>query len=579
MSSVAKLGPPIAALMVAAGFQRFADEIPNGHRVPNPYPQGGVWGGVGHFKVGGGGQLNPFGEDFRKSGFEWTEELCQTDSDGDGRSNGVELGDPDCEWSKGGPDPSQPSLSHPGIVDEPKEEAVQSSCSDYQEPEEAIQFDIKFAEPAYIDASRTHYVCQQMEMPVPKAAKLHKIKSRVLLDNANILHHVFVFVCWNGYSLNDGNRVGEAPYACDGAESTCTQVGNWAIGPHEECLPPTIGDEFDFTGLENVVVKIEAHYDNTLGTPQQDQSGIQITFTPDLRPLTVGLTTWGMDVINKDFAIPPQQESYAVQSICPTEATAKLDHPIYLFQFYPHMHLHGRTMFTEHYRCGQKIGELGRIEPYEFDNQQQFRLDPIKILPGDALVTTCEFNTMDLFNETLTAGLGTNDEMCVSIMSFYPRLEQDGLLRACFSFENGLALDRVNLGAGGMDPAAGGGPPPDSAAMASMMNGRWALASSNPLEGVLTDFSSDPTSSWAPCCETNSCDTAFLAAKGEACAFNSDCADGLACEGGLCGGVGASEEEKATEGENHQASSTTYLLGRGMWAAAAAGLVLSMLHS
>ncbi len=39
------------------------------------------------------------------------------DSDGDGLSNGAELGDPDCIWYKGGPPPSIisiASLSHPG---------------------------------------------------------------------------------------------------------------------------------------------------------------------------------------------------------------------------------------------------------------------------------------------------------------------------------------------------------------------------------------------------------------------------------------------------------------------------------
>lgn len=59
-------------------------------------PSGGVWGGVGHLKAGGGGTLNPFGEDFRSAGFQWSEDLCNTDSDGDGRSTGVELGEPEC---------------------------------------------------------------------------------------------------------------------------------------------------------------------------------------------------------------------------------------------------------------------------------------------------------------------------------------------------------------------------------------------------------------------------------------------------------------------------------------------------
>lgn len=47
------------------------------------------------------------------------------------------------------------------------------------------------------------------------------------------------------------------------------------------------------------------------------------------------------------------------------------------------------------------------------------------------MVTTCKYTAMDL-NETLHAGLGTNDEMCVSFMRFYPSLPDEDILRACF---------------------------------------------------------------------------------------------------------------------------------------------------
>lgn len=61
---------------------------------------------------------NPFGEDFEAARFAWTVALCHKDSDGDGRSNGEELGDPGCVWVKGAtPSVSDPTqLSHPGIA-------------------------------------------------------------------------------------------------------------------------------------------------------------------------------------------------------------------------------------------------------------------------------------------------------------------------------------------------------------------------------------------------------------------------------------------------------------------------------
>ncbi len=43
--------------------------------------------------------------------------LCPGDSDGDGASNGLELGDPDCLWTKGDPDPGSPNeVSLPGVA-------------------------------------------------------------------------------------------------------------------------------------------------------------------------------------------------------------------------------------------------------------------------------------------------------------------------------------------------------------------------------------------------------------------------------------------------------------------------------
>lgn len=43
----------------------------------------------------------------------WDQAWCQRDSDGDGRSNGEELGDPDCNWAAGDANPPGP-VTNPG---------------------------------------------------------------------------------------------------------------------------------------------------------------------------------------------------------------------------------------------------------------------------------------------------------------------------------------------------------------------------------------------------------------------------------------------------------------------------------
>ena len=44
----------------------------------------------------------------------WDKTLCQKDSDGDGKSNGEELGDPNCIWKEGNTPERTKGLSHPG---------------------------------------------------------------------------------------------------------------------------------------------------------------------------------------------------------------------------------------------------------------------------------------------------------------------------------------------------------------------------------------------------------------------------------------------------------------------------------
>jgi len=500
------------AITGAAGLRQYADKIPNGATVPNPGPQGGVWAGVGHLNAGGGGENNQFGLDFAANGHEWTTQLCETDSDGDGRSNGEELGDPNCDWVQG-TDPAGPAVSHPGVSDEPNAKRSQSNCDDYVTPENEITMDIGFSVPTQMDGTRTHYICEQRLLDVPMKTLLHKTKHSVILDNKDVLHHMFVYICPAGSNSTDGNKVGRGPYECSGNESGCRRVGGWAVGPYESCKPPNVGQEIDFTDMDQVVVKIEAHYDNAVGMPQQDQSGIRLHMTPTLRPLASSSILAGKANIDADFVVLPGYDSYPLTGLCPSAITELMTHAVYVFEFTPHMHLYGRSMVTEHYRCGKKIGELGRIGNYEFDNQQSYILDPpVKLLPGDALVTRCGFNTSGVdFN--ITGGDGTTDEMCLNFMSAYPKVgtpEAPTLMSACMSIENGIKRGEtvipIRVAAGDMD-----------------------------FKSALTqNYVSDPELSVASCCAANNCEELYRSDVDGACGIDADCMGGLVCSGGLC---------------------------------------------
>jgi dopamine beta-monooxygenase len=46
----------------------------------------------------------------------WNKSLCELDSDGDGKTNGHELGDPECIWTPKQKPAISTGLSHPGIT-------------------------------------------------------------------------------------------------------------------------------------------------------------------------------------------------------------------------------------------------------------------------------------------------------------------------------------------------------------------------------------------------------------------------------------------------------------------------------
>ena len=94
-----------------SAYSSYARSIPNGGNVTGT-------SAVGHYSSYGGGSRNAFGNAFSSAGRRWTPELCALDSDGDGFTNGHELGDPCCLWTKTDPTPLASSgLSHPGDAD------------------------------------------------------------------------------------------------------------------------------------------------------------------------------------------------------------------------------------------------------------------------------------------------------------------------------------------------------------------------------------------------------------------------------------------------------------------------------
>lgn len=99
---------------------------------------------------------------------------------------------------------------------------------------------------------------------------------------------------------------------------------------------------------------------------------------------------------------------------------ALVDEPVTVLREALHMHKSGVRVTNEHFRGEDKIRE-GSVEVWEFDQQgsANVRQTPFEIQPGDSFRTTCYYRAAD--GATKTFGLGSQDEMCIAFLFYYPR--------------------------------------------------------------------------------------------------------------------------------------------------------------
>lgn len=132
----------------------------------------------------------------------------------------------------------------------------------------------------------------------------------------------------------------------------------------------------------------------------------------------------GLEYTDK-MAIPPGQIGFPLSGYCIPECTGIALPPtgITVFGSQLHTHLRGVRILTRHLRGDRELTELNRDDFYShhFQEMRQLRRKP-KVLPGDALVTTCYYDTQGYKNATL-GGFSIQDEMCVNYIHYYPATE------------------------------------------------------------------------------------------------------------------------------------------------------------
>mmetsp|Transcript_19434 Transcript_19434/g.23247 ORF Transcript_19434/g.23247 Transcript_19434/m.23247 type:complete len:708 (+) Transcript_19434:142-2265(+) len=428
----------------------YRQRLPNGDRVPCPE---GVSGcaervedyqpplycpGVGHATCAGGSvPINPFGEALKGAGHQWTVELCMADSDGDGATNGEELGDPCCTWSATQSDNSDmlallrsAEVSHPGVdTSLPMVYKKYTECT----PDEIGPIEDPEVESYFLPGEDQHvaeFVINDFEVPhgqittyVDFAWKWEECAEvdcyitgiEAWADNTAMAHHNVISACVDEGTTDNGNVIVGSAMDSEG----CETVGGWAPGKELVFRAPEEASQL----LGRVrSLRVNFHYDNKLQVPgTRDSSGFRIYYTTTPRKyLMSGIKPIQLSV-SPALRLPAGEKRYYITGECILEG---LPEPVKLVNYGWHAHEVGTEMYDTITFTGQdpKLKSLVFQEPHWiFDDQATIDVlnKEYYLNNGDHIHMTCVYDTTSRVKQTII-GPETTDEMCWHGFNYYP---------------------------------------------------------------------------------------------------------------------------------------------------------------
>jgi hypothetical protein len=227
----------------------------------------------------------------------------------------------------------------------------------------------------------------KVSVPAPWGSEaVQMVAMRALTDNKKVMHH------WILYGSRSEFLVGWAP-------------GKDMSAP----LPPDVG-----MNLPGGTLSLDLHYNNLLGTQAEaDNSGLELCVLKkaNFRPNTATVNqTFSQFLIN----IPAHAMNFNVTGSC----TFTGANPVTLVTSSPHAHTLARHMkFTITKKSGEMV--VMHDEPFDFNEQQSYPLNPtLKLENGDVVTTTCTYDNPG--DTAVTFGENTGNEMCFNFAVYYP---------------------------------------------------------------------------------------------------------------------------------------------------------------
>ena len=249
------------------------------------------------------------------------------------------------------------------------------------------------------------YVCFGVEVDSGIARHITAIAPRI--DNESILHHILCMqapgpVSAQGTSCNFTNTDWKLLYAWGpGTEAL--------VMPQEAGFPVGPGNPGHFV--------IQTHYNNVaqlLG--EQDQSGVDLCTTTELRPYDADIMAFGG--VNFSDIGPNQEATLECTTNIPSIAGSAF--PIQIFQAWPHMHQLGRRFTSVIEKSGGGTTVLADVPNYDFEYQIAYPTSA-ELAVGDTVRTRCTWQNAT--SGSVGFGEGTGDEMCFNFVGYYPRIE------------------------------------------------------------------------------------------------------------------------------------------------------------
>ena len=272
-------------------------------------------------------------------------------------------------------------------------------------------------ETEYVDLCFSHKDLIDLGMPVD--VPLHIIGFEPLIDSAKHVHHVVMF--GSGF---DGDIL---KGSCDQRVVAMTAGGlslawGYAPGgvpwemPDEAGVPLGLGED------SYKMFYMNYHYDNRLqDTDITDSSGVRIYYTSQKRKYDAGILQLGDPILQ--LAGEPIGDGLVRHDFnCPSSCTSfNFREEVTVYKEILHMHERGQYMFNEIIRDGE-VMRRASVDYFEYEQAglHEVQQGTFTIKPGDSIRTSCSFDTTSSKNN-VEYGYGSQDEMCVSYIHYYPK--------------------------------------------------------------------------------------------------------------------------------------------------------------